>query len=82
MIQEDAARVLELHGKIKALEAKCEQIADRPKIAQLLDSLPGFGLVSICELAGEIGTVDRFRKEASLALCLGMSHLGSKSGKY
>ncbi len=82
MIREDAARVLELHGKIKALEAKCEQIADQSKIAQLLDSLPGFGLVSISELAGEIGTVDHFGKEASLALYLGMSHLDNKSGKY
>jgi len=34
------------------------------------------------ELAGEIGTVDRFPKEASLALYLGMSTLDNSSGKY
>lgn len=34
------------------------------------------------ELAGEIGTVERFPKEGSLALYLGMSTLDNSSGKY
>jgi hypothetical protein len=34
------------------------------------------------ELAGEIGTIERFSKEGSLALYLGMSTLDNRSGKY
>jgi transposase len=34
------------------------------------------------ELAGEIGTIERFDKEGSLALYLGMATLDNSSGKY
>ena len=34
------------------------------------------------ERAGEIGTIARFRSEASLALYLGMATLDNSSGKY
>jgi transposase len=52
------------------------------KIAKILSSIPGFGPVCTTELAGEIGTVERFSKEGSLALYLGMSTLDNSSGKY
>lgn len=60
MIQEDAHRCLELDGKIKALETKIKEVAKSSKIANLLLSIPGFGPVCTSELAGEIGTVERF----------------------
>jgi transposase len=82
MIHEDAQRCLELEEKIKALETKIEQVAKDSKIAKILLSLPGFGGVCTSELAGEIGTVERFSKEGSLALYLGMSTLDNRSGKY
>ena len=82
MIQEDAHRCLELDGKIKALEAKIKEVAKSSKIAKILLSIPGFGPVCTSELAGEIGTVERFSKEGSLALYLGMSTLDNSSGKY
>ena len=82
MIQEDARRCLELDEKIKTLEIKIKEIARNSTMATLLSSIPGFGAVCTSELAGEIGTVDRFSKEASLALYLGMSHLDNSSGKY
>ncbi len=82
MVQEDAQRCLELEEKIRALETKIKQIANDSKIAKLLSSIPGFGPVCTSELAGEIGTVERFSKEASLALYLGMSTLDNSSGKY
>ncbi|HYN38645.1 MAG TPA: transposase, partial [Rhodospirillales bacterium] len=41
-----------------------------------------FGQVCSAELAGEIGTIERFRSEASLALYLGMAALDNSSGKY
>ena len=82
MIQEDAHRVLELEEKIKTLEAKIKEVAKGSKIAKVLLSIPGFGSVCASELAGEIGTVERFGKEGSLALYLGMSTLDNSSGKH
>jgi hypothetical protein len=38
--------------------------------------------VCTSELAGEIGTIERFASEASLSLYLGMSTLDNSSGKY
>ena len=52
-----------------------------PNIAQTLATIPGFGAICTAELAGEIGTIDRFSSEASLALYLGMANLDNSSGK-
>ena len=82
MIQEDAKRCLELDEKVKRLETKIREVAKNSKIAKILLSIPGFGSVCTTELAGEIGTVERFSKEGSLALYLGMSTLDNSSGKY
>jgi transposase len=82
MIQEDAHRCLELDEKIKTLESKIKELAKSSKIAGILLSIPGFGPVCTSELAGEIGTVERFNREGSLALYLGMSTLDNSSGKY
>jgi transposase len=82
MIQEDARRCLELDERIKTLETKITEVAKSSKIANTLLSIPGFGAVCTSELAGEIGTVERFSKEGSLALYLGMSMLDNSSGKY
>jgi transposase len=82
MIQEDAQRCLDLEEKIKTLETKIKQVAKDSKIAKILISLPGFGPVCTSELAGEIGTIERFSKEGSLALYLGMATLDNSSGKY
>lgn len=82
MIQEDARRCLDLDEKIKRLEAKVAEVAKGSKIAKTLRSIPGFGAVCTSELAGEIGTIERFASEGSLALYLGMSTLDNRSGKY
>ena len=82
MIQEDATRCLELDGKVKRLEAKIAEVAKGSKITKILRSIPGFGAVCTSELAGEIGTIERFASEASLSLYLGMSTLDNSSGKY
>ena len=82
MIQEDARRCLELDEKIKRLGSKIAEIAKDSKIAKTLRSIPGFGAVCTSELAGEIGTVERFTSEGSLSLYLGMSTLDDSSGKY
>ena len=82
MIQQDAARILELKQQIKALEEQMARIAESSSIARQLASIPGYGSVCSAELAGEIGTIERFRGEASLALYLGMATLDNSSGKY
>lgn len=81
MIQEDAERILELSRRIKDLEDKIEPLVERSSIARLLRTIPGFGLVSSAEIAGEIGSLMRFRNEASLALYLGMATLDNSSGR-
>jgi hypothetical protein len=82
MIQEDAQRCLDLDEKIKALRAKIKEVAKDSTIVKVLLSIPGFGTICTAELAGEIGTIERFSKEGSLALYLGMSTLDNSSGKY
>ncbi len=81
MIIEDAHRVLELRATIKVLEAQCKELIAKSQIAQLIDSIPGYGVICATELAGELGTVNRFASEASLALYLGMANLDNSSGK-
>jgi transposase len=81
MIQQDAARILELKKQINVLEEHMVQVAEKSSIAGRLASIPGYGAICTAELAGEIGTIERFRKEASLALYLGMATLDRSSGK-
>jgi transposase len=80
MIIEDAGRVRDLRAAIKALEAQCEAIAGKSQSATLIDSIPGFGLICSSELAGELGTIERFATDASLAVYLGMANLDNSSG--
>ncbi|MCP4209625.1 MAG: IS110 family transposase [Shimia sp.] len=81
MIQQDARRILELKQQIKALEKQMVKVAETSSMAGQLASIPGYGAVCSAELAGEIGTLERFRSEASLALYLGMATLDNSSGK-
>lgn len=82
MIVEDARRILELRRTIKTLEAACKTLMQDSEIARLVDSIPGFATICSSELAGEIGTIERFRNEASLAMYLGMANLANSSGNY
>lgn len=82
MIQQDAERVLSLHGQIKSLEAQIAKIAVNSQVAQVLTTIPGFGPTTTAELAGEIGTIERFDTDSSLALYIGMANLDNSSGKH
>ncbi|HBB40364.1 MAG TPA: hypothetical protein DC005_02790 [Proteobacteria bacterium] len=81
MIVADARRILELIEQIEALEAACAPIAEGSELAGRIDSIPGFGPITSAELAGEIGTLERFPSEASLALYVGMACLSHQSGQ-
>jgi len=82
MILEDARRIAELNRSINDLETQIDTLSAGSESATLLRSLPGFGLTCSAELAGEIGTIERFNNEASLALYLGMAPLDNASGTY
>lgn len=82
MIIRDAKRILELIGEISDLEKRIELISSESEIVNRLKTISGFGTVCTAELAGEIGALERFESEASLALYLGMAVLDNSSGKY
>lgn len=81
MIQQDAERISKLRQQIKALEQHMAHVAESSTIASRLATIPGFDKVCTAELASEIGMIERSRKEASLALYLGMATLDHSSGK-
>lgn len=82
MIIADAKRLLEIREQVADLDKAMEPIAEKSDLARLTGSIPGFGKTTSTVLAGEIGTMDRFDSEASLALYLGMCPLDNKSGKF
>ena len=82
MIISDARRILELLGQIAVLDEAMEPLAKESEIARRLSTVIGYGKTSVAELAGEIGTLARFRAEGSLALYLGMCPLDNQSGQF
>ncbi|WP_367354533.1 IS110 family transposase [Atribacter sp.] len=81
MIIEDAKRILELMEAIATIEQELEPLGEQSDLAVTIGSIPGFGLISSAELAGEIDNLSRFPSEKSLALYLGMAPLDNSSGK-
>lgn len=81
MILQDAHRILALNNEIKLLDQKIADIAAHSELAQSIGSIPGFGKTSMAELAGEIGTLERFNDEAGLAMYLGMAVLDNTRAK-
>jgi len=82
MLYDDALRILQLLSKIKELDKQIKELCQRSDIATRIMSIPGFGATSCAELAAEIGTLERFDSEASLALYVGMANLDNSSGKF
>jgi transposase len=82
MVMRDAKRILELISEISDLEKRMELFSSESEVATRLKSISGFGKVCAAELAGEIGVLERFGSEASLALYLGMAILDNSSGNY
>jgi transposase len=81
MIHADAMRILSLREAIAGLEVRIAELTAQSEIAQRLLSMPGMGSVCASELAGEIGNIERFKDEASLAVYLGVAPLDRSSGK-
>ncbi len=81
MILQDAHRILALSKDIAAMDQQIISLSACSTLAKIIGSIPGFGKISMAELAGEIGSIDRFESEASLALYIGMAALDHSSGK-
>jgi transposase len=81
MIHADAMRILSLREAIAQLEIQIAKLTAQSGITQRLLSMPGMGSVCASELAGEIGNIERFKNEASLAVYLGVAPLDRSSGK-
>ena len=82
MIQEDAKRILELRERIEGLEKEIRRLSEESRLGQLVGSIAGFGIVCTGEIVAEIGTMERFSSERSLALYLGMAPLDNSPGNY
>ena len=82
MVMEDARRVLALGEQIKGIEKRLEGLISQSRLAVLIQSIVGFGTVCTAELAGEIGTMERFGSESALARYIGMAPLDNSSGNY
>jgi transposase len=82
IILSDAKRIIEIQDEIKKIEQNIEALSADSALAKRLRTIPGFGVICSAELAGEIGSIDRFHTEASLALYLGMAVLDNNSGNY
>ena len=67
--------------RIKALDKQIGELCERSDLAGIVRSIPGFGLTCTSEIVAEIGSMDRFRSEGSLAMYLGMAPLDNSSGK-
>jgi transposase len=81
MVHADAMRMLSLREAITQLDMQIAGLTAQSRIAQRLLTMPGMGNVCASELAGEIGNVERFENEASLAVYLGVAPLDRSSGK-
>lgn len=82
MVIQDAKRILGLQQEIKELAEQMNPLLAASTLAKRLQSIPGFGEVTVAELTGEIGAIERFSDESSLAVYLGVAPLNHSSGKY
>jgi transposase len=82
MIIADGKRILELLDQVKALEGTLAHITRTSELAGRLSTIVGFGVPTAAALAGEIGTIERFASQSSLALYLGVAPLDNQSGQY
>ncbi len=82
LVHQDVLRIIELRKMVKTIDKQLICLMEQSTLARHLLSIKGFGDTSCAELAGEIGCIERFEKEASLALYLGMAALDNSSGTY
>jgi len=80
LIRQDVLRIKELGELIALLDKRIYALTSQSKIGKRLLTIKGYGNSSCGTLTGEIGNIDRFEKESSLAVYLGMAPLDKISG--
>ncbi len=56
-----------LDGEIEAIEGRMKEVLSSTPEVELLDSLPGIGLILATVIALEVGDVERFPRPENLA---------------
>ena len=79
-VVEDVRTIIALDQRIASLDARIAELSGESSFARLLRSIPGFGVTGVAEITGEIGTLDRFAGESSLAVYAGTAPLDHSSG--
>lgn len=82
LVRWEVKRLQNLQQELQQLEKQIQEVAASSQLYRLWRSVPGFGVIRSAELAGEMGTLDRFGKESSLALFLGTAPVDHTSGKH
>jgi transposase len=67
-------------SRIRAVEARLEELARGDRLIERLLTLPGVGLVTAVTMRAEIGRFDRFRNGKQLARFCGLSPRNASSG--
>ncbi len=79
MILQDVNRIIALRKMIKEIDHQIILRLEQSDIGQRLLTIKGFGVTCCAELAAETGCIERFEKESSLALYIGMVALDNSS---
>jgi len=81
IISSSARRVLELKEEIEMLDRKLEELGEESPEVKRLISMSGIGTKLSSRLVGEISDIDRFEREAQLAVYCGVACIDDDSGK-
>jgi len=74
-------RILELKEEIEMLDKKLDEIGKKSPEVKRLQTIPGAGTKLASRLVGEIGDINRFKKESQLAVYCGVACIDDESGK-
>ncbi len=74
-------RILELKEEIEMLDKKLDEIGKKSSEVKRLQTIPGAGTKLASRLVGEIGDINRFKKESQLAVYCGVACIDDESGK-
>ncbi len=69
-----------MEGYTKIEKAMAKELKDIPETS-ILKSIPGVGNITTARFLGEIGSVDNFKDDDTLALYVGLGLLPDESGK-
>ena len=81
IISSYSRRILALKEEIEMLDKKLEKIGEKSSEVKRLKTISGAGTKLASRLIGEIGDINRFKKESQLAVYCGIACIDDESGK-